>query len=50
MLSYYIVRKVNSYYLSLSYGSGQLLSSNLAAGPFDSLSEAEDAKFALLHH
>lgn len=47
MITYRIVRKIAYYYLSPVYGSGQLITNEVVAGPFYTLSEAEDAKAEL---
>lgn len=39
-----VVRKVNSYYLSPVYGTGQLTSREVVAGPFPTLTDAYAAQ------
>lgn len=49
MNGYQVVIRGNSYYLSPTYGSGQLTNPRvLVAGPFRTLMDAEHAKTALL--
>jgi hypothetical protein len=48
MTTYRVVTAHGKYFLSPVYGSGNLPSDNLVAGPFQTLSDAEDAKVEFL--